>query len=106
MTDKLKKIILNDKRYKNFTILPDVVKFKDLFINQNFGLVQLHSTQTYNDGNTENIVGFCGVFEWKNNEVIPLDGDSYTENTDVIGYNFFTDEDNQICLDILVGENW
>lgn len=105
---KLKEIIRNSDRYKDFIILDKPMVFKDLFINKNIDVVQLHSTQTYDIPGGKDIVGFCGVCEWKNNQLKSLDGDSYTPNMLVLGYSWFSNEEEgvNVGLDILVGENW
>lgn len=52
-------IIKKEDRYKDFTILEKPIKFKDLFKDVDFDVVQLHSTQVYELKNGEkNIVGF------------------------------------------------
>lgn len=95
-------IVKNDERYEDFKILDNPVKFKEMFADKDFSRVQLHSTQVYQD---KYIVGFCGVFEWQNNKIIPLDSDSYSDNTTVLGYDTYEDEGDE-CLEILVGNDW
>lgn len=94
-------IIQKLPRYKDFTIVEEPIKFKDMFVGQNIDLVQLHSTEVVFD----TIVGFCGVFQWHDNKLLPLDGDSYSENVIVLGYDWF-EHDGKKCLDILVGNDW
>lgn len=67
-------------------------KFNELFRDQDLTVVvrSLH----------ENI-GFCGAFLWKNNIVIPLDYDSYSEKMTVYGYERIEDS-----VEILVGNDW
>ena len=88
-------------RYKDFTIVKEPIKFKDMFAGQNIDCVQLHSTEVVFD----TIVGFCGVFMWHDNTLTPLDGDSYSENVLVLGYDWF-EHNGEKCLDILVGNDW
>ena len=102
-----REIIQDMDRYKDFTILDNPVLFKDMFANRNIDVVQLHSIQVDND----RICGFCGSFEWKDNKIIPHDGDSYTADMLVYGYNWWGDattENNEyvevLGLDILVLE--
>lgn len=100
-----KEIVKSNQRYKNFILLDKPAIFCKMFANQNISRVQLYSTQVYGDENEQDIIGFCGCFKWDNNEVTSLDGDSYTKNTTVYGYAWFTNE-NKKCLGILVGEDW
>ena len=97
-----KEIIKNDDRYEDFTIVDNPTKFKDMFSDLTIECVQLHLTQVWG----ESIVGFCGAFKWKDNKIIPLDGDSYSADVLVLGYDWFTDDDGMLCLDILVGNDW
>ena len=104
--DELRDIIENSERYEDFKLLDHPVKFKDLFADMNISYVQLHSTQIIKSENYKDIVGFCGVFEWKDNKIESLDYDSYSEDVFVYGYEWFDDADGDRCLDVLVGENW
>ncbi len=92
-------------RYRNFTFLDSPVPFSTLFKDTDFQVVQVHDSATVshplNSDNTFDIIGFVGEFEWRDNEIVPLDGDSYTPNMSVIGYDKFT-FDSIPCLDILV----
>lgn len=106
MDEKLYGIIKNSDRYKEFILLDESISFDKLFKNENFDSVQLHSTQIikYKDG-TESIVGFCGAFEWRDNKLTSLDGDLYSESTEVLGYHEFkfTEQGSlKSGLDILV----
>jgi len=105
---KLKSIIKKSNRYSNFILLDSPIPFDELFKDKNFELVQLHSTQIIGKGDIKDIVGFCGVFYWQNNEIIPLDGDSYNKSMMVLGYEMFKNEEENIStgLDILVGNDW
>lgn len=100
-----KEVVKSDVCYKNFILLDKPVMFCEMFANQNIPFVQLYSTQVYETENKQYIVGFCGCFEWNNDEVIPLDGDSYSKNIMVYGYEWFIIE-NEKYLSILVGEDW
>ena len=108
--DELKNILKNSYRYSHFTLLDDTVPFNELFKDQNFDLVQVHSTELIgsNTNSDKDIVGFCGIFEWKNNTLKSLDGDSYNESMNVIGYETITNEKENITagIDILVGNDW
>lgn len=92
------------ERYKTFNLLKNPIPFNELFI-ENYNVVQLHSIQKIEDS----IIGFCGVFKWEYGALYPLDGDSYSENMLVYGYEkFYTSKEK--CgqeydgLDILVYE--
>lgn len=100
--NNLKNIIKNNERYKDFTVLNGPVKFKDMQAGNDIEVVQLHSIASCGE---DDVVGFCGAFSWINNTLTPLDHDSYSEETLVYGYNWFTDENGNKCLDILV-EEW
>lgn len=117
---EIKEIIKNSDRYSSFTLLDKFESFKDLFANQNIEIVQLHSTQIFDIPGGKDIVGFCGSFKWENNKIIPLDGDCYSNETEVIGFEWFETDakiplgtnlknEKEIiktkvkCLDILVG---
>lgn len=112
MTNELKEIILNDGRYKDFTILDNPVPFNEFAKDQDIQLVQTHSTQIVQVGNEppykKFIIGFCGQFGWKDNKLNSLDGDSYSDSMMVLGYEWFTNEEKGITkgLDILTGEDW
>lgn len=85
------------------------MQFNQLFKNEDFDVVQLHSAEIFEYKNgTKDFVGFCGVFEWKNNCIEPLDGDSYCDKFKVIGYEKFINEEENVKngIDILVGEDW
>lgn len=99
-------VIKDEERYRGFTLTEPPVKFCDLFANRDIPCVQLHSTQVYECGDKQGIVGFCGAFSWEDNELTPLDRDSYSKNTPVYGYAWFTDNEGRRCLDILVGDEW
>lgn len=97
--EELKKILYSDARYKDFTLLAKPVQFNEMFSNKDIPCVQLHSIRMCDD---QHILGFCGCFKWENNQIIPLDGDSYSPDELIYGYSWFTDNDNNQCLDILV----
>lgn len=93
------KELTNLERYKDFTILDKPIPFETLFANQNIACVQLHSIEPCGD----DIVGFCGVCSWKDNEIHPEDGDTYSAKMPVYGYSWFTVNGEKV-LDILVDE--
>lgn len=86
MDKKLLKIIKESERYKDFTVLDKPKSFKDLFAGKDITLVQVHSSEVMGD----DIIGFCGVFEWKKDRLISLDGDSYNPEMTVLAYSYFT----------------
>ena len=98
----LQEFVKHSTRYSNFTILPHSQIFSDYFKDKDIAVVQPHSTDRI--GN--DIVGFCGQFEWKNNEIKSLDHDSYNPNMTIYGYSWFKDKNKNDCLDILVGDDW
>lgn len=105
--NELKEFIKNSDRYSKFTLLNEPIPFKELFKDKNFDCVQLHSAQTFTYKNgTKDIVGFCGVFNWTDNTIKPLDGDSYNDNFTVLGYERFSTQNKNNCIDILVGDDW
>lgn len=97
----LKKLIKNNPRYKDFTLLECPVRFKDMQADNDIQLVQLHSIA---ECEPNDVVGFCGVCSWTNNELKSLDGDSYSDEMLVYGYSWFTNEEENItkAIDILV----
>ena len=68
-----KEIAKKDTRYEDFVISEDPKSFKEMFADQDIPYVQIHSTQVVGAEDQEYLVGFCGVFEWKDNKIIPLD---------------------------------
>lgn len=105
--NELKEIIKNSDRYNKFTVLSTPISFKELFKNENFDCVQLHSTHIFSDKNgVKDIIGFCGVFSWIDNIIKPLDGDSYNDSLKVLGYERFSTQDENNCIDILIEDDW
>jgi len=98
MDDKIKHILSNLSRYKNFTILDEPIAFNTLFRDKDFSTVQLHSIETCGD---DDIVGFCGVVSWIDEELTPLDHDSYYPSMKVYGYEEWN-KNGETMLDILV----
>ena len=104
-------IAKNSERYKNFTYFnkpgdDPAVPFNKLMAGENIDVVQVNSLQILGNNGYEVIIGFCGAFEWKNDTLRPLDGDSYNPATLVYGYEWFTTKDGGRGLEILVGEDW
>lgn len=96
-------IIETDPRYNDFTVVDKPQEFEDMFADQNITCVQVHMIHTLHENNT---IFFCGAFMWKDKELIPLDGDSYNKRTLVYGYDWFENKSGEMCLDILVGDDW
>ncbi len=83
------------------------ISFKELFKNENFDCVQLHSTHIFSDKNgVKDIIGFCGVFSWIDNIIKPLDDDLYNDSLKVLGYERFSTQDENNCIDILIEDDW
>lgn len=95
--------LLKDK-YKMFKFLDKPVLFYELFKDKDYPRVQVNDATYYEVDGKKVITGFCGVFEWRDGEIFPLDYDSYTANMPVIAYMEFEHE-GKTCLDILV-ESW
>jgi hypothetical protein len=106
MMENTKYAVEHDKRYEGFTIMDKPTPFKNLFKNEDLDVVQLHTAARVD--NTNFIIGFCGCFEWKNNEIRPLDHDSYSSNTTVYAYSRFSTNHNKSlnAIDIIVGNDW
>ncbi len=102
---ELYQIIRESERYMDFTLLDKLVKFKDMFADMDIPYVQLHDTTICNIDGKKDIMGFSGVFEWKNNHIIPIDYDSYYSELMICGYEWF-ERSGEKCLDILVVGNW
>lgn len=109
--EELKEILKKDERYKDFTVLDKPVVFKEYFAGQDIDVVQLRAICTFdhesnNSNNTE--VVFSGAFSWKDSVVKSLDGDSYSSDMKVYGYEYWANEEENIDkgLDILVESDW
>ncbi len=102
--EELREILKNEKD-RHFTIFDTPVVFKEYFAGQDIESVELHSIATLED---ESAIYFVGAFEWKNDTVKSLDGDSYNPDMKVYGYEWWSREDLGIDkgLDILVGSDW
>ena len=95
--------IKKNKRYKNMHFLENPEMFHVIFRNRDYDVVQIHSASRIKEDSDE-IIGFCGVFKWKDNEITSLDHDSYFKEMPVIGFEEFIDSSGTKCLDILVKE--
>ena len=102
MTEELKSVLAANERYADFKILDTPVPFAEWAKDKSYGEVQVHDTTLYKFDYGTDIIGFVGVFEWKDNALTPLDGDTYNELMPVIGY-----EEDEDALHILVeGGKW
>lgn len=108
MKEELKEILVNSYRYRYYILLDKPVKFNEFFKDKDIDCVQLHSTQIISYPSGKDIVGFCGQFSWKNNEIKSLDGDNYFPNMTVFGYEWFENKEEGIKegIDILVDNNY
>ena len=111
-TEKIKWILVSSEElsknplFEGFKLLDQPQKFSELFLNQNFDDVELVSIIRLM---TEKKVGrFLGAFEWKDNEIESLDGDSYNTDMTVYGYEFFENPEAGVLngVSILVGNDW
>ncbi len=102
--------LIQDIRFKDYTILDTPQKFSELFHDQDYVIVELENTIKlvadekilYGNGR------FQGSFMWINNEIMSLDGDSYELDMTVYGYMEFSNQEEGIekGLNILVGNDW
>ena len=99
-------IAKNLHRYKDFTFFDkpqdEPVPFNELMKDEDIDYVREHLLQTYELEGRKYIVGFSGIFEWKNNTLKSLDGDIYDPKNLVYGYSWFKTPDGLRGLDILV----
>lgn len=91
--EELKQLI--NERYAecDLTFLDSPVPFCKMFKDKSYDMVQVYSSQVIDFGDgKKNIVGFSGVFKWEDNKLISLDGDTYSEKYEVIGYETWANE--------------
>lgn len=103
MTDKVREHIKSSVRYKHFTILDNPTSLNELCEGKEKVYVALHDIRPIPD--TDYIIGFCGVIEYRNGEIYPLDGDSYSKDMKIWGYEWFDCDEYDNAVDILV-ESW
>ena len=90
-----------ETKYRDFKVLEKATSFNEIFKDVNIPKVSVHSLQVASNG----IVGFCGWFKWKDNIIIPGDGDSYNPKMKVIAYKkYHLEGEDRIA--ILVGDDW
>ena len=75
---------LIQKSYNGFTILSNTTPFNELFSDMDFGAVDVYLITNLSP--YEKIITFAGKFKWQNNQIEPLDGDSYSNNLKVFAY--------------------
>lgn len=99
--ERLKKL----KEYQNFEYLETPQLFKELFKGQNISYVGLFDSHFIPAGSLDLPVGYVGKFKWENDEITPLDGDSYTADMLVIGTRKF-EKNGLKGIDVLIEGNW
>ena len=96
--------IKNNPRYSDFTYFDEPNMFDEYFKDKDYDVVQIHDINPISDKYPDPI-GFVGKFEWKSNNITPLDGDSYTSDMLIYGYQEFTSVGNKKGIDILT-DKW
>ena len=105
MTEELKNVLAANDRYADFKILDTPVPFAEWAKGKNYDEVAVHDTTIYEFEWGADIVGFAGSFEWKDNVLTSLDGDTYNPDMPVIGYEECEGYEGEV--DILVeGGKW
>ena len=103
MSSFLKKVIETNERYKNFHLLDEPERFDHTFLfSDKYEAIQVHDTTPV--GSNGNIIGFAGVCKVEGDDVVSLDGDSYTKEMVITGYQEFKNKDGKLCLDLMVDE--
>lgn len=97
-------------RYGSFTVLETPMPFSKFQSGNKINLVQVHAVNVCicSDGTEYKCEEpmFCGVFEWDGETAHSLDGDTYNQDAIVYAYEWFNDDDGDLCLDIITGEGW
>lgn len=75
----------NHDRYKDFIFFDKEVKFSDFFKDKTIEMIKVHDVTPIFDN--ADIIGYAGEFHWENNEITPLDGDSYNQDMHIWGYH-------------------
>lgn len=97
------KRIKNNPRYEDYIFLDEPVWFEEYFNDKDYPIVQIHDINPISS-RLPDPIGFVGRFRWKANEIISLDGDSYTSHMLIYGLDEFEYE-GQTCLNILT-DRW
>lgn len=98
-------IAKTNERYDDFVPIMDPFSghtntpFSTFFKNDRYHIVQVYDLSII--PSADDIVGFAGQFRWENNQMTSLDGDSYSPDMTIWGYEIFRDDDGNTCLDVL-----
>ena len=96
--------IKNNPRYCDFTYFENPIMFDQCFKDKDYDVVQVHDIKPISDIYPDPI-GFVGQFKWESNTITSLDGDSYTSEMPIYGFEEFTSEEGWKCVDILT-DKW
>lgn len=96
--------IKNNPRYSDCIYFDEPIMFDVYFKDKDYDVVHVHDINPINDVHPEPR-GFVGQFEWKANTIDSLDGDSYTAQMPIYGFEEFTSDDGLKCIDILT-DRW
>lgn len=100
--EELKQRVSNLDRYKDFVFLKKPTEFdKTNLFSEKYAEIQLHDVSKIPE--YPDVLGFCGVFKVESEEIVSLDGDSYSSQMIVVGYKEFV-YGNETCLDLLTIE--
>ena len=88
-------------KYKDFKFLHSPEKFVEFFKGKTFDLCQIYDLTALPDGD---ICGFAGVFSFDGDKITSLDGDYYSQEMEIWGYEEF-EKDGEHVLSVL-SENW
>lgn len=97
--ERVLKQLKKQERYRDFTIFEEPVPFESFAKGKSYKTVQLHSIQPVLG---QGIVGFCGVAKWEKDNILSLDGETYTKSMSIYGYEEFGNGG----IDVLVGDDW
>lgn len=89
-----------ENNYKGFVVLPEPAPFNEFFAGVDIESVCVYSIQYLPA--CDDIVGFCGVFGWKDDTITSIDGDSYNSKMLVIAYQY----SDSGGVSIIVGDDW
>lgn len=97
--EELKQRVSSTNRYEDAIFLEKPIEFDktDLFSDK-YAEFQLHDVSKIPD--YSDVLGFCGAFRIESGEIVSLDGDSYSPQMIVVGYEEF-EYDNKTCLNLL-----
>ena len=105
--------VLTQNRYSDFTVCDPPVPFNELFDKQDIDFVQVHLMVAMPDlpgvktssRPVGEVIGLVGQFEWRDNKLISLDHDNYSESMLVYAWNTVRDNEYRV-IDICVGYDW